>query len=90
MISGLLLLPTQAELRTFTNTEGTTIEAELIKASGSEVVLRIKGGPLAQVNIATLSEADKDFIQTWIADKVLSRQVQETTIEPGETRRHYH
>lgn len=70
IISGSLLLTARAELRTFTNHEGKTIEAELIKADEATVVLRIKGGRLAKININTLSPADQAFIGHWIADKV--------------------
>lgn len=69
-IAGLSILPATASLRTFTNTEGKTLEAELVKADKSTATLRIKGGRLATVKLATLSENDRLFIQKWLSDKV--------------------
>lgn len=68
--AGLFLLPLNAELRTFTNTEGQTLSAELIKADETSATLRIKGGRIATVKLDTLSETDQVFVQKWLTDKV--------------------
>ena len=64
---GVLLCATlsQAEPRTFTNTEGTSIEAELVRVEGEEAVLKLANLKLANVPLASLSKADEAYVQAW-------------------------
>ena len=70
LLLAISLAPVRAEYRTFTNTEGRTVDAELIKADPTQAWLRLKGGRVVPIARDTLSEADQTFITTWIADKV--------------------
>ena len=64
---GLLLCATlsRAEPRTFTNTEGKSIEAELVRVEGEEAVLKLANLKLANVPLASLSKADEAFVRAW-------------------------
>lgn len=58
-----LVLPLHAEYRTWTNTEGVKIQAELVKTEGGNVTLRLQNGKLATFSETKLSEADLEFIK---------------------------
>lgn len=59
-------LPTQTQAREFTNTAGTTIQAELIEVKGSgadqRAVLKLASGKTAEVAVSNFSEADRNYI----------------------------
>jgi thiol:disulfide interchange protein len=55
--------PLFAEFRTWSNTEGAKVEAELVKSEGDNVTLRLRNGKLATFTQTKLSEADRDFIK---------------------------
>jgi len=57
----LLNLPLRAEYRSWSNTEGTAIEAELVKQEGSNVTLRLRNGKLSTFSVTKLCPADRDF-----------------------------
>ncbi len=76
-----LATPLHAEYRTWTNTAGVKIEAELVKAEGGNVTIRLRNGSLTTFPQAKLSEADIGFIKS-------SQSVPETSgvkpaIDPG-------
>ncbi|WP_435895619.1 hypothetical protein [Oceaniferula spumae] len=54
-----------AETRSFTNTEGKTIEAEVVGVSSGKVSLKLKGGKIYTLPFNTLSEADQTYIKEW-------------------------
>jgi len=54
-----------AEPRTFTNTEGNTVDAELISLEDDTVVLKLRNGAAARVPLKTLSESDQSFVTAW-------------------------
>jgi hypothetical protein len=58
-------LPTSAAARTFTDTQGRKIEAEVIEVTGANVTLRLQSGKTSTIPIARLSETDRDFIALW-------------------------
>ena len=60
----LLALPCHAEYRSWTNTEGVKIDAQLVKAEGENVTLRLRSGKVTTFPQAKLSEADREFIKT--------------------------
>lgn len=68
-LSGLFLafacssLPLHAEFRSWTNTDGVKIEAELVKAGGSDVTLKLRTGKITTFPQSKLSFADRDFIK---------------------------
>jgi len=59
----LLALPLHAEYRAWTNTEGVKIEAQLVKAEGDNVTLRLHNGKVTTFPQAKLSDEDREFIK---------------------------
>lgn len=56
--------------RPFTNAEGKTIEAEIVRANSLVVTLRLQNKRTATVKIKTLSKADQEYVKSWLADQV--------------------
>lgn len=64
----LAALPAGArEFRDFTNREGKTIHAELLDLRGEQVRIRMENGRVFDVPVASLSEADRAFLEEWDA-----------------------
>lgn len=57
-----LSLLSPAEGRTWTNTQGKTLEAEFVKLDGQKAVLPRAGGQTVTIPLNQLSKADQDFI----------------------------
>lgn len=57
-----LFLLSPAEGRTWTNTQGKTLEAEFVKLDGQKAVLTRAGGQTVTIPLNQLSKADQDFI----------------------------
>lgn len=62
-IFSILTIPLHAEFRSWTNLEGVKIEAELVKAEGDNVTLRLRNGKLTTFAKAKLSLADQTLIK---------------------------
>ena len=62
-ILSILTIPLHAEFRSWTNLEGVNIEAELVKAEGENVTLRLRNGKLTTFAKAKLSLADQALIK---------------------------
>ena len=58
------------EGRVFTNTEGKSLEAEIVRASTTKVTLRLKNKRTSTIPLTKLSEEDRKFVAAWLADKV--------------------
>lgn len=58
-------LPRQ-ETRIFTNLEGRKIEAEILSKSDNHVRVRTLAGKEYPIELATLSEADREFVRKWV------------------------
>ncbi|MEM0897079.1 MAG: SHD1 domain-containing protein [Verrucomicrobiota bacterium] len=58
-----------SSLRTWTNSEGKTITAELVELNDGVATLRMDNGRRYQVPLETLSEADNEFAAEWTAAK---------------------
>ena len=58
----------QEPLRTFTNKSGRKIEARIVSSEGAKVTIARKDGKLFTIALSSLSEADQNYIQTWIAE----------------------
>lgn len=54
-----------AEPRTFTNTAGKAIEAELVRVEGTDAILKLANNNTAKVAISSLSKPDEEFIKAW-------------------------
>lgn len=61
--AAILVTPLHAEYRTWANTEGVKIDAEMVKVEGDAVTLRMRNGKLSTFPQAKLSDADREFIQ---------------------------
>jgi hypothetical protein len=57
----------QAAPRSFTSTEGKTIEAELVSATGLQATIKLTDGRETVVPLNRLSQADQDFVGQWLA-----------------------
>ena len=62
-VLSILTIPLHAEFRSWTNLEGVNIEAELVKAEGENVTLRLRNGKLTTFAKAKLSLADQALIK---------------------------
>ena len=51
--------------RTFTNSAGKQVEAELVALEGEKVLLKLANGRTASVPLASLSEEDQTYAKTW-------------------------
>ena len=58
--------------RTFTNTEGRTIEATIVGATAETVTLRLANRRTTTIPLSTLSEADRTHIAGWLANRIPS------------------
>ena len=59
-----LIHPLHAEYRKWINTEGATIDAELVKVEGDNVTLRLRSGKTSTFAQSKLSAADQEFLKT--------------------------
>jgi hypothetical protein len=58
----------QQPMRIFTNKSGRKIEARIISSEGTKVTIARKDGKNFTIALKSLSEADQNYIQTWIAE----------------------
>lgn len=58
-----------AELRSWTNSEGKTIEADLISLEGEEITLKMENGRTYTFALASLSAPDQEFAKAWKAEQ---------------------
>lgn len=68
LLSSLLFLtalPSPAAPRTFTDTKGRKIEAEVVRVSGSKVTLKLANGKTSTIPISLLSDRDQMFVKVW-------------------------
>ncbi|MEO5714583.1 MAG: thioredoxin family protein [Luteolibacter sp.] len=58
-----LITPLHAEFRTWANSGGVSIDAELVSSEGGNVTVRLRSGKLSTFPQSKLSTADQDFIK---------------------------
>lgn len=80
-MAAVLATPLHAEFRTWTNTEGVKIEAELVKAENGNVTIRLRNGNLSTFSQTKLSEADLAFIKAGQAAPETSTE--KPAVDPG-------
>lgn len=56
---------TSLQFREFTDQQGRTIKATVIRATENEVWIRREDGPSFQVALTTLSKADQEYVARW-------------------------
>lgn len=64
-MAAFLILPLRAEVRTFRNTKGGEIKAELISTTAQRAELKREDGKKFSVPLASLSEEDRKWIAEW-------------------------
>lgn len=65
-VLGLVMcLPVAAEIHTFTNVDGRTLDAELADTTVSKAVLKVSNGALVKVDLSSFSPADRQYIAAW-------------------------
>ena len=70
-VAAMAFLPWHSlDARPFTNSEGKTLEAEIVRVSATEVTLRMANKRTATVKIASLSEIDQTYIRKWLAAQI--------------------
>ena len=89
ILTVLLISFTQAfgEMRTWTSSVGSTLEAELADCIGNTVVLRSANGGLVTLNINQLSKPDQQLVLDWKSQKAVKPSPSSTpapTAEPKE------
>lgn len=62
----LLPLAAQAEPRTFTSTDGRSVEAEIVSGDAQTVTLKLANGQTLTTTLDRFSPADRKFISTWV------------------------
>jgi len=73
-----LLLSSVTQARTFYNTEGKSIEAEMVSVENDAVVMKLANGREAKVPLNTLSTADQNYVKKWWEEnknKITARDV---------------
>ena len=70
-VVAVLALSTAVQARTWTNTEGQTLEADLVRVKGDTVYLELAAnGQIRPLKISLLSEADQEFIRQYERDQL--------------------
>lgn len=69
-VASFSLSQASAEMRTFTNTEGNEISAEILEVQDAFVKLQRSDEKTFDIAITTLSEADQEYIQQWAEENV--------------------
>ena len=68
LFSGMLAV--HAEMRTWTSVKGDTIEAELVRKTGNQVVLKTQKGKQLKIPLSGLSKADHEYLMAAIPPKM--------------------
>ena len=64
------VLTLQVSARTFTNTKGKELVAEITTADHKSVTLKLSSGKFSKIQLSQLSAADQEFVQNWIAQQL--------------------
>ena len=59
---GLCVVSARAEMRTWTSTAGSTVEAEFVRSDGRTVALRSGDGQMMQIGLTALSPDDRAYV----------------------------
>ena len=70
VLLGLAAIASTLSARPFTNTEGKTIEAEIVRATPTTVTLRLENQRTATIKIEKLIDEHQEIVRQWLADMV--------------------
>lgn len=82
-MSALLWVASTAQARTWTDSKGRSIDAEIVRVENDAVVVN-KSGKEVRLPLAILSDADKDYAAKWNAEKQPANTGGTTTGNSGE------
>lgn len=68
-----LALPAFTEARTFTSTDGRTIEGEVVRVEKETALLKLAGGRTVNVPFRLLVDADRAYLEDWVRQEALNR-----------------
>ncbi|MES2705324.1 MAG: hypothetical protein V4726_01860 [Verrucomicrobiota bacterium] len=68
-----------SQAREWTNAEGKTITADIVKADAVNVTLKLANGSTPTVKLSTLSRADQDFVKKWLTEQPAAPSAGKTT-----------
>ncbi|EIQ01772.1 hypothetical protein OpiT1DRAFT_00347 [Opitutaceae bacterium TAV1] len=71
-IAALAAFTVQADPRTFTDTQGRSMEAELLDADDKEAKVRRTDGRTFTLPLNTLSKTDRDYIADWLDAQIMA------------------
>lgn len=64
--------------RTFTNSKGKQLEAEIVRATDTTVTLILKNQRTATIKTSTLSKEDQEYVKQWLADMIPRLRIKPT------------
>lgn len=73
LVMALVALTGSLEARTFTSTDGRTLEAEVVKIEGEAAVLKLANGRSVTVPFKLLVEGDQAYLKEWAKQEALNR-----------------
>jgi hypothetical protein len=62
---GVCITPAAAEMRTLTDQQGRTLQADIVSVDGNQVTIRRDDGQTFTLSLNTLSEADQKWLKDW-------------------------
>lgn len=78
----LVVLLHQSQARTWTDSKGRTIEADMVSADSSSVMVMMATGRQFKLPLAGLSQQDKDYVKEWLEAKSAEREENGDDFEP--------
>lgn len=75
ILAGLLLTmgSAGAQVRTFTSTDGRTLDGSVLKVAGDAAVLKLTAGRSVTVPFDLLIEADREYLREWAKKEAMNR-----------------
>ncbi len=77
----------RAELRTFTDHEGRTMQAEIISATDRDVKIRRDDGRVFEVPVMTFTLDDRKYIEKWLKEKKSEATPLRIRVEVSQTKK---
>ena len=86
LITAFLVSSMSLSARTFTSTDGQSIEAEVVKVAGQSVVMKLANGRSVTVPLDRLEESDRAYIAEW-AKEAAKNKVPRVKVEIDSNKR---
>ena len=85
LLLAVVTMTATAPARTFTNSAGKSIEAEIVRADSTNVTPRLENKHTATVKIATLNEEDLAFVASWLAEQLPRLRITPNMVRSSKT-----